>query len=351
MKRILLLSVFFCCHAWLTYCEEAGSKISFAESNFEFGEILQGSKVTHKFPFKNEGGQTLIVERVQTSCGCTAAVAGKKELAPQEASEIEVTYNSAGRSGEVNKSIYVFSNDAKNPRYELKIHGSIVTLLSVDPAVLNLGTIALGQSVEKEIKLKLTRERAPVKITQIEKSSHVEWTPADGVISGQNASVFKLKFTPDPRLGFVSERVTLHFDDSSIFPINIPISGRIEGPITVFPMRINFFMRQGQISQSVQKITVTNNTPDPLNIEKLEYDDQVFNVQTAAIEQGKKYEITVSVKDGFQEKFVNKLLKIHTNQTALPVIDIPTQVWSQPNLSNPQGGSQQKQPVLSTSVK
>jgi hypothetical protein len=349
MKKALFLAFLFCFQPVFIFSEDSGAKITFGENSFEFGEILQGNKVTHKFPFKNEGGQTLKVDRVQTSCGCTAAVAGKKELAPQEASEIDVTYNSAGRSGEVNKSIYVFSNDAQTPRYELKIHGSIVTLLSIEPAVLNLGTVALGQSVEKEIKLKLTRERAPLKIMRVEKSGHVEWTPADGVISGQNETVFKLKFTPDPRLGFVSERVTLHFDDPSVFPVNIPLSGRVEGPITVFPMRINFFMREGQVSQNIQKITVTNNVPDPLNIEKIEYDDQVFDVQTTVLEQGKKYEIAVSIKAGIQEKFINKLLKIHTNQAALPVIDIPAQVWNQPNPSNPQSGVQQQQPVLKTS--
>ncbi|CAN5471567.1 hypothetical protein BH10BAC5_BH10BAC5_12500 [soil metagenome] len=90
----------------------SGAAISFEELQYDFGKVDQGELLEHIFKFNNTGSEILIIQSVQSSCGCTGATIGdKKEYAPGESGEIKVTFNTQGREGVNNKTISVSSND------------------------------------------------------------------------------------------------------------------------------------------------------------------------------------------------------------------------------------------------
>jgi len=88
--------------------------IKFAESEFNFGKIIQGEKVSHTFTFTNEGKSNLIVASAKASCGCTVAEPPKDPIAPGATGKIEVVFDSNGKSGNVSKSITVLTNCEPN---------------------------------------------------------------------------------------------------------------------------------------------------------------------------------------------------------------------------------------------
>ncbi len=55
--------------------------------------------------------------------GCTAALPEKDELAPGESTNLNVTFNSAGRFGKQKKLIRIESNDPDNPQVIVTIKG------------------------------------------------------------------------------------------------------------------------------------------------------------------------------------------------------------------------------------
>ena len=89
---------------------EPQADISFEKSTFDFGEIKQGQVVTATFKYKNTGKGPLILSNVATTCGCTVPAWPKEPLAPGKSAEITATFNSAGKMGQQNKVITVFSN-------------------------------------------------------------------------------------------------------------------------------------------------------------------------------------------------------------------------------------------------
>lgn len=97
-----------------------GPKIVFAEDTHDFGDIEQGTKVSHVFNFENAGTQPLILSNVLTTCGCTATDWPRDPVAPGDAGKIEVSFNSAGKMGKQNKVITVVSN-AVNAQERVKI--------------------------------------------------------------------------------------------------------------------------------------------------------------------------------------------------------------------------------------
>lgn len=99
--------------------------IVFDNTEFDFGTIKSGEKVTHKYIFTNKGKSDLIIRKVKSGCGCTTTNPEKTVLKPGESSSLSATFNSARRSGKQRKSITVFCNDPENPMIRLSIGGMV----------------------------------------------------------------------------------------------------------------------------------------------------------------------------------------------------------------------------------
>jgi len=102
-----------------------GPKITFKESNHDFGDITQGDRVTYTFAYENTGNEPLILSNVRTSCGCTATNWDREPLAPGESADITVNFNSRGKMGMQNKIITIMSN-ASNNTERIKITANVL---------------------------------------------------------------------------------------------------------------------------------------------------------------------------------------------------------------------------------
>ncbi|WP_128547708.1 DUF1573 domain-containing protein [Larkinella soli] len=86
-------------------------KIVFADKGvYDFGDVTEGDTVERNFAFKNEGEFPLIINNIQTSCGCTTPEWPRKPIGPGEKSSIRVRFNSQGKRGEQNKTVTVYAN-------------------------------------------------------------------------------------------------------------------------------------------------------------------------------------------------------------------------------------------------
>ncbi|MCS7073866.1 MAG: DUF1573 domain-containing protein [Bacteroidia bacterium] len=93
--------------------ETADSKkttVQFDAMTHDFGKIIQGEKVTHRFKFKNTGNNPLIIKDVKPSCGCTTPDWTKDAVMPGNSGFIEVQFDSEGKKGMQNKSVTVTAN-------------------------------------------------------------------------------------------------------------------------------------------------------------------------------------------------------------------------------------------------
>jgi len=103
-----------------------GPRISFEKSKHDFGKVAEGPQVEYVFKFTNKGNQTLHIEKVQASCGCTGTTMGEKmDYAKGESGEIKITFNTQGREGKQEKTIMVYSNDAKEPQKVLSFSAEV----------------------------------------------------------------------------------------------------------------------------------------------------------------------------------------------------------------------------------
>jgi hypothetical protein len=95
---------------------------------FALGNIPADRKSEKEFTLKNVGTAELIIESTTASCGCTAAVADKKELKPGESTILHVGYDPRVNQeyGKfVQKQIRIKSNDPVAPLVEYTINAQV----------------------------------------------------------------------------------------------------------------------------------------------------------------------------------------------------------------------------------
>ena len=104
---------------------ENAPEFEFEETVMQFGEISQGEKVKRLFKFTNIGKSNLIISDAKGSCGCTVPLWPKNPIAPGEEGEIEVVFDSNGKSGHQKKTVTLVANTVPNTMV-LAIEGDIL---------------------------------------------------------------------------------------------------------------------------------------------------------------------------------------------------------------------------------
>lgn len=95
-------------------------KIEFAETEHDFGQVIDGEKVGWYFYYKNTGESDLIILNARASCGCTVADYERKPLPPGGEGKLKVIYDSSGRKGKEIKQVKVETN-AENSFVQLQL--------------------------------------------------------------------------------------------------------------------------------------------------------------------------------------------------------------------------------------
>jgi hypothetical protein len=217
------LSIFLMTYS-LSFAQLLGPKISLQQIEYDFGTVEQGTIVKHSFIITNNGGDVLIIKDVSASCGCTAANPDKRELSPGESTNINVEFNTNGRSGKQRKAVYVETNDPDNKKLELKIYGTIVKKMkesigSNQPKIYfnesehDFGTIKEGKVVDYLFKFS-NKGDAPLKIKNVETSCGCTAALVSSkTIEPGNEGTLKVELNTKDRSGKMSRSITISSND------------------------------------------------------------------------------------------------------------------------------------------
>lgn len=84
--------------------------MDFDATEFDFGTVDEGEKVSHTYSFKNTGDEPLILSNAKGSCGCTVPKWPKEPIPPGEDGEIIVEFNSKNKKGKRNQKVTITAN-------------------------------------------------------------------------------------------------------------------------------------------------------------------------------------------------------------------------------------------------
>lgn len=143
MKKVFFALAFAACsmsvlpsYAQTPAPQEAAKKVDKNAPKFQFtggethdfGNLTDQKNAEYTFQFKNVGKTPLIITNASASCGCTVPEFPKEPILPGKTGAIKVTFNTAGKSGPFDKTVYIQSNAPANvpgDRYEIHIKGAV----------------------------------------------------------------------------------------------------------------------------------------------------------------------------------------------------------------------------------
>ena len=98
-------------------------EFKFEKEIINYGKIKKGANGERTFVFTNVGDAPIIIEHIQSSCGCTVPEKPEQPIMPGGQGEIKVSYDTK-RVGGFSKQITILSN-AITARKALKIKGYV----------------------------------------------------------------------------------------------------------------------------------------------------------------------------------------------------------------------------------
>lgn len=222
MKKIFLFILLSC--LVLSAQNKKSPQISVVPEVFDFGKIVEGTVVTKEFKIKNLGDDTLKIEKVRASCGCTAANPKKTILLPGESTSIDVSFDSSNRAGKQKKHVYIFSNDPKYREYRFSFFAEVVkdkdeALLMTAPQLkLYRHSYDFGKTFEGEkLNLSINYENAGAGVLEIKdvKTScgcTVASLSSKKLNPGEAGNI-NIEFDTTDRTGKMARTITLYSND------------------------------------------------------------------------------------------------------------------------------------------
>ena len=210
-----------------TIFAEPVPKIEVKQAEFDFGEIFQGDKVNHTFVFYNRGEAPLVIDRVKSSCGCTAALLSSKQILPGEEGTIKATFDSARFQGDIHKAIMLYSNAPGAGSTRFTIKGKVKPVAEADPERVDFGKIKIGS--EKRLSFTMiNRWDKELKIENVRTSNTAvsALTDADALSPGAPVT-FTVVARPVESSPHLRGYVLIRTDYAVLGEIRVPIQGVI----------------------------------------------------------------------------------------------------------------------------
>jgi hypothetical protein len=191
----------------------------------DLGRVKEGDVVEGSILFVNAGDKALTIKQVKTSCGCTAANAGKMEHAPGDTAVIDFQLNSRGYGGIMRKPVTVFFEEKNLDNLRYLLQADVFSEFGVNPRYINLGRMALNpDTVVTEFFTMKNESGGPIECKKIyvNKVDMLEVFPTSVVIPPGKEQLMRIDIKPQ-RAGRFTYYVHIQTDYEKKPRVNVPV--------------------------------------------------------------------------------------------------------------------------------
>ena len=111
---------------WTAAQLSSAPAISIDQQVINAGQIKRGEKKTYNVRLTNTGRSALAIRKIETNNSQLLSVNAPNEINPGASANLTVTFDSAGQSGEQNRTITLITNDPKNAQITIRLRAEVV---------------------------------------------------------------------------------------------------------------------------------------------------------------------------------------------------------------------------------
>lgn len=257
------------------------ARMEFKKTTHDVGQVFDHESQEFKFEFTNTGEEDLIIERVQSSCGCTASELEKKVYAPGESGAIDVVFNPKGKKGDQRRQLTVYSN-ANGREAVLLVTGSVTQLVAIDPGILSMGSVAKGQSATKFITVtgrtedfEVTRATAgnlevfATRVVGVEPIAELDANGSETGVTLRRATI-EVTLKEGAKVGRVDDRLTIRTNDARRPIVTAQVIATVMGDLAVTPPRIS--IGRPELGETFEReFTIASRSGEAFEIKEIRY--------------------------------------------------------------------------------
>lgn len=314
-RRALALGITLTLATSLAY---AKPRIVCTSPSHEFGAAEGAQSVEHVFLLENRGDELLTFGRVRGCCGASTALRDKS-VPPGTNTTLQVKLSLRGRKGAVRKSIYVASNDPKQPYLRLTLTGRVAGTLDVTPRSVDFGAIS---SMATATQMVTVSSAVGLSVTNIQCTSNRFQAEVERVSSNRHAVTVSL--VPPLPAGRTQAKVGLLTDNPRTPKIEFSVQAVVSGDIIAVPRELTVIAPEGTPKTVTRYLALRSRRRAPFNITDVKLpEDGMTSKLTALGHAGWRIEIgailPLSELDGAS-------ITLHTDRVDEPTVSIPVRV-------------------------
>lgn len=243
-----------------------GKSSDMQNAQYNFGSTRYGRKVTHVFLLRNDTRATIVLDHIQTACGCLTALldfppnTGLPSLQPEETIRLEVTLDTsrlplpAGpwllSGSEASREVRVYAKgEPVHPAALLEMTGRVTTGIAFNPSVLQLGRVEESKGISRTVEALCDRSLYQPGKTRLTAPAGSQWKVIPLSHSGSSVVTLKYRVILPPRLPIGPLEGALEMEGlaSSVRAAgrSLPYSGEVTGRIYALPGMVVFGLVRG----------------------------------------------------------------------------------------------------------
>ncbi len=325
MPNRLLTGIFLICIfniAFQSLADEPSPRLEVDQSEYEFGQAIEGRSIDHTFVLTNTGDADLVIERIKPACGCTSARQIENvTLRPAESLELPVSLSLKGRSGGQHKSVTIYSNDPGNRELKVWMKGEVIRPIQMEPASLALGRFDIEAKPSASVQL-IAADGRQFMIEAVVASSSLIEASFEEVVAGE---VYRVNIQVNGALpeGQIAQTLTIKTSDPDAPTLTVPIMGHVMSDFAVAPRELVLLSSS---ATSTRYIMIGPGAIQSFEITDVEVpDDQITATILKAGKQGYRVRLSNVPSDSTLD---GKLVTLTTNNEVRPTITVPIRVIS-----------------------
>lgn len=289
---------------------------------YDFGFAGHMQTLTHIFKLKNVGKQPVMIKEIKPSCACAAVLLSKKEVLPNQNAEIEVKLDTLYRRGRLTANVKVHTNDPDTPIVYFTITGVIAGVARVVPNNLHLKNIGKTEKIQRTIDIYDPGD-SRLRVKKVTSSSPYITANIQPIYKDRLAAKVLVTVKPGLPIGELDEKLIILTEGYKYPNIEMLVKGKVVGKLSISPSQYFLgFVKKGSVTKRV--VRLRNKGTSNLKILRIESSHPSIAAEFKEINPRKEYdiEITYTAPD-FQIGKVQDNIKIHTNDSEQPLLDVP----------------------------
>lgn len=212
---------------------------AFPVKTHDFGTVAVAAKTEFRFPVTNNTGQTIHIQTVRASCGCTTPIVETPYITPGQTGFVVAKFNTDTFRGKRGATLTVVIDRPQYTEVRLRVDGYIRQDMVFHPGSIEFGKLNQGQSHVRSGKI-LYAGRDDWSVVEVLSNKPWMSVKVNQESRGSNRVTYDLVVTLDPSApsGYFQDELIVVTNDRTMPRVPLIVSGDLQSALSVSPQSI-----------------------------------------------------------------------------------------------------------------